>query len=312
VDYTHRKLSARYPTDLGAWQALKKHYRESMRSRDLGSLFSRDKDRAARFTLTAGDLTLDYSKNHVTATTRKLLARLAKEAQVPEAIEAMFAGDKINVTENRSVLHAALRAKMSDKVALDVNGVLEVWETLNAIEDFVERVQTKKIRGHTGKRFTDVVNIGIGGSDLGPVMAARALRPYWHEKMRFHSVSNIDGTQLADLTQELSAESTLFVVCSKTFTTQSRSHGCFRHPSRVPIWLLGLGRGALLAVVGGRAVACAGGRHGHVPASAERWPGHGPAFPECAARREHAGAAGADRGLVQQFLRGREPGDPAV
>jgi glucose-6-phosphate isomerase len=219
VDFTHRKLSARYPTDLGAWQALKTHYRETMRAKNLKALFSRDKDRAARFTLTAGNLTLDYSKNHVNATTRKLLVRLAKEAQVPEAIEAMFAGEKINITENRSVLHTALRAKMSDKVALDVDGVLEVWEMLNLIEEFVERVQAKKIRGHTGKRFTDVVNIGIGGSDLGPVMAARALRPYWHEKMRFHSVSNIDGTQLADLAHELNPESTLFVVCSKTFTT---------------------------------------------------------------------------------------------
>ena len=219
MDFPHRKLSARYPTDLGAWQALKKHYRESMRTKELGSLFARDKERAVKFTLTAGNLTLDYSKNHVNATTRKLLVRLAREAQVPAAIEAMFAGETINVTENRSVLHAALRAKMSDKVALDVEGVLEVWETLNSIEDFVDRVQAKKIRGHTGKRFTDVVNIGIGGSDLGPVMAARALKSYWHEKMRFHSVSNIDGTQLADLVRELNAESTLFVVCSKTFTT---------------------------------------------------------------------------------------------
>jgi glucose-6-phosphate isomerase len=207
VDYTHRKLSARYPSDLGAWKALKIHYRDSMRAKSLESLFSRDRGRAAKFTLTAGELTLDYSKNHLNATTRKLLVRLAKEAQVPAAVKAMFAGDTINVTENRAVLHAALRAKMSDKVALDVAGVLEVWETLNKIEEFVERVQAKKIRGHTGKRFTDIVNIGIGGSDLGPV------------KMRFHSVSNIDGTQIADLTHELSAESTLFVVCSKTFTT---------------------------------------------------------------------------------------------
>ena len=131
--------------------------------------------------MTAGDLTLDYSKNHVNATTRKLLIRLAKEAQVPEAIEAMFAGEKINVTENRSVLHVALRAKISDKVALDVAGVREVWQVLNKMEEFVERVQAKMIRGHTGKRLTDIVNIGIGGSDLGPVMAARALRPYWSE-----------------------------------------------------------------------------------------------------------------------------------
>lgn len=219
VSYAHRRLSARYPTDLGAWQALKKHYRETMRAKELASLFARDRARAAKFTLSAGDLTLDYSKNHVNATTRKLLIQLAKEAQVPEAIEAMFAGERINLTENRSALHAALRAKMSDRVALEVDGVTEVWEVLNQIDEFVERVQTKKIRGHTGKRFTDIVNIGIGGSDLGPVMAARALRPWWHEKMRFHSVSNIDGTQLADLMQELNAESTLFVVCSKTFTT---------------------------------------------------------------------------------------------
>ena len=217
--YLNRKLSARYPTDLKAWQALKAHYRDTMRSKTLRDLFTRDKDRAKKYTLATGDLTLDYSKNHVNATTRKLLVRLAKEAQVAAAIEAMFSGERINVTENRSVLHAALRAKMSDKVGLDVDGVTQVWETLDRIEDFVERVRAKKIRGHTGKRLTDIVNIGIGGSDLGPVMASRALRPYWHEKMRFHSVSNIDGTQLADLTGELNAESTLFVVCSKTFTT---------------------------------------------------------------------------------------------
>ena len=219
MDYTHRHLSARYPTDLKAWQALKTHHRDTMRAKTLRDLFARDKQRASKFTLDAGDLSLDYSKTHVSATTRKLLVRLAKEAQVPAAINAMFAGEKINATEGRSVLHAALRAKMSDKVALETDGVTEVWETLNALEDFVERVHTKKIRGHTGKRLTDIVNIGIGGSDLGPVMASRALRPYWRKKMRFHSVSNIDGTQLADLIQELNAEKTLFVVCSKTFTT---------------------------------------------------------------------------------------------
>ena len=217
--YTHRKLSARYPTDLNAWQALKVHYRDSMRSKSLKDLFARDKQRAEKFTLEAGDLTLDYSKNHLNATTRRLLLRLAKEAQVPAAIEALFAGEKINATEDRSVLHAALRAKMSDTVALETEGVTEVWETLNAIEEFVDKVHAKKIRGHTGKRLKHIVNIGIGGSDLGPVMASRALRPYWKKKMRFHSVSNIDGTQLADLMKELKAEKTLFVICSKTFTT---------------------------------------------------------------------------------------------
>ena len=217
--YTHRKLSARYPTDLGAWQALKAHYRDSMRAKTLAALFARDKDRPERFSLQAGDLLLDYSKNHVNATTRKLLIRLAKEAQVSEAIHAMFAGERINETENRSALHAALRAKMSDQVALETDGVTEVWGTLNAIEDFVDKVHSKEIRGHTGKRLTEIVNIGIGGSDLGPVMASRALKPCWQGRMRFHSVSNVDGTQLADLIAELDCERTLFVICSKTFTT---------------------------------------------------------------------------------------------
>ena len=219
MTYAERKLSARHPTDLGAWKQLRAHYTDTMRRRTLGELFARDKQRAQRFTLSAGDLTFDFSKNHVNATTKKQLVRLAKEAGVPQAIAAMFSGEKINVTEQRSVLHAALRAKMSDKVALETKGVTEVWETLNAIEDFVNKVQARKIRGHTGKRLTDIVNVGIGGSDLGPVMASRALRPYWTGKMRFHSVSNVDGTQLADLEHELNPEKTLFVICSKTFTT---------------------------------------------------------------------------------------------
>ena len=217
--YLNRKFSARYPTDLKAWQALKAHYRDTMRSKTLRDLFARDKDRAKKYSLTTGDLTLDYSKNHVNATTRRQLVRLAREAGVARAIEAMFAGEAINETEGRSVLHTALRAKMSDQVALETEGVTEVWETLNAIEDFVDRVRAGKVRGHTGKKLTDIVNIGIGGSDLGPVMAGKALRPYWKKKMRFHSASNVDGTQLADLVHELNPEKTLFVICSKTFTT---------------------------------------------------------------------------------------------
>ena len=217
--YTDRKLSARYPTDLKAWQALKAHYRESMRAASLKALFARDKGRAEGYSLQANDLLLDYSKNHVNATTRKLLIRLAKEAAVPAAIEAMFAGDVINQTERRSVLHVALRSKISDTVALETPGVREVWAVLANMEAFVDGVQAGKIKGSTGKRFTDIVNIGIGGSDLGPVMASSALRPYWKKGMHFHSVSNIDGTQLADLKEELDPASTLFVICSKTFTT---------------------------------------------------------------------------------------------
>lgn len=217
--YTNRKLSTRYPTDLKAWQALQQHYREDMRSRSLRDLFSSDSKRADRLTLEAGELTLDFSKNHLNSTTQKLLHRLAREADVPAAIEAMFTGERINVTEDREALHVALRSKISDQVALETPGVREVWDVLTKIEEFVDAVHAGEILGSTGERFNDIVNIGIGGSDLGPVMAAKALRPYWIEGMRFHSVSNIDGTQLADLKTELDPERTLFVICSKTFTT---------------------------------------------------------------------------------------------
>jgi hypothetical protein len=162
--YTNRTLSARYPTDLPAWQALKSHYRDEMGHRELRDLFRRHSKRADRMTLTAGDLVLDYSKNHVNAKTMKLLSRLAKEADVPAAIEAMFAGERINQTEGRAVLHAALRSKLSDKIGLETPGVAEVWETLTAIEEFVEAVHSGRFRGHTGKTFSDVVNIGIGAS----------------------------------------------------------------------------------------------------------------------------------------------------
>jgi len=217
--YSDRKLSAHYPTDLVAWKKLAQHYQSAMRDRHLRDLFSRDKKRAANFGLQAGDLFLDYSRNHLNDTTRKLLSQLATEAAVPAAIIAMFAGEKINKTEDRAALHGALRAKIADTVALETPGVPEVWEVLTKMESFVDAVQNGEIKGSTGKRLTDIVNIGIGGSDLGPVMASRALRTYWTAGMRFHSVSNIDGTQLADLTAELDPESTLFVVCSKTFTT---------------------------------------------------------------------------------------------
>jgi glucose-6-phosphate isomerase len=217
--YTDRKLSARYPTDLPAWKKLAAHYKSDMRDRTLRALFSRDKQRAEKYRLEAGDLSLDYSKSHLNSTTTKLLTQLAKQADVSAAIEAMFAGETINRTEGRSVLHVALRAKIADGVAHGVSGITEVWEVLTRIEAFVDDVHSGKIKGSTGKKLTDIVNIGIGGSDLGPVMASRALRPYWKAGMRFHSVSNIDGTQLEDLTEELDPETTLFVICSKTFTT---------------------------------------------------------------------------------------------
>ncbi|MDE0756023.1 MAG: glucose-6-phosphate isomerase [Woeseiaceae bacterium] len=217
--YTARKLSARYPTDLLAWKKLAEHYRDDMRERHLRDLFSKSKNREEKFSLEAGDLTLDYSRNHVDSSTRHLLAQLAKQADVPTAIEAMFAGEKINETEDRSVLHVALRAKIADFVAHNTPGITEVWKVLTKMELFVDDVHSGVIKGSTGKKLTDIVNIGIGGSDLGPVMASKALRGYWKEGMRFHSVSNVDGIQLEYLTKELNPETTLFVVCSKTFTT---------------------------------------------------------------------------------------------
>lgn len=217
--YTDRILSARYPTDLKSWAALKAHYRDDLRAKTLRDLFARDPGRTERCTIDAGELTLDFSKNHVSAKTQKLFARLACEAQVPAAIEAMFSGEIINSTEHRPVLHVALRSKIADQVALETPGVREIWEVLARVEEFVDAVQSGVICGATGEQFTDIVNIGIGGSDLGPVMAAQALRPYWQEGMRFHSVSNIDGTQLADLQSELDPSRTLVVICSKTFTT---------------------------------------------------------------------------------------------
>ena len=214
-----RRLSARYPVDLPAWKALRAHHREDMRSRSLRALFARDAKRADRLAITAGDLYLDYSKNHVTNRTLKLFASLAKQAGVPAAIDAMFTGAHLNVTEDRPVLHVALRSKISDQVALDVPGVRDIWGVLTRMEEYTEAVHGGRILGSTGKRLTHIVNIGIGGSDLGPVMAAKALKPFWRSGFRFHSVSNVDGTQLADLRSELDPERTLFVICSKTFTT---------------------------------------------------------------------------------------------
>lgn len=217
--YTERHLSTRYPTDLRAWLALKTHYREDMRRRALSELFQRDAGRVERFKLEAGDLVLDYSKNHINSTTRRLFARLANEANVPSAIDAMCSGAHINRSEDRPVLHVALRSKISDTIALETKGVREIWEVLAWMDEFIEGVHAGQITGSSGKKLTQIVNIGIGGSDLGPVMACRALRHYWKSGMRFHSVSNVDGTQLDDLKKVLDPEETLFVICSKTFTT---------------------------------------------------------------------------------------------
>ena len=190
-----------------------------MKSRTLGELFSEGQNRFASFSVQSGDLLLDYSKNFLSDKTKILLVQLARDASVEHVRDAMFAGEHINATEDRAVLHVALRSKLSDQVALEEPGVRDVWGTLDQIGKFVDAVHDGDIRGHTGRRLTDIVNIGIGGSDLGIVMAGKALRQYWHGGTHLHSVSNIDGTQLSDLTKELDPQTTLFVICSKTFTT---------------------------------------------------------------------------------------------
>ena len=190
-----------------------------MKSRTLGKLFSKDQNRFASFSIQSGDLLLDYSKNFLNVKTKDLLANLARDAHVEQVRDAMFAGEHINVTEGRAVLHVALRSKLSDQIAPEEPGVSDVWGTLDQIGKFVDAVHDGDIRGHTGRRLTDIVNIGIGGSDLGIVMAGKALRQCWHGGIHLHCVSNIDGTQLSDLTKELDPQTTLFVICSKTFTT---------------------------------------------------------------------------------------------
>ena len=213
-------LSEDYPKDLPSWAALREHFDNEMKGRRIADLFRQNTRRFDGYSLEAGDLFLDYSKNPINANTRKLLCKLANEAGVPQAIESMFAGDLVNNTEHRSVLHVALRSNPSDEIAPDVPGVAEIWDTLDNVTEFVHAIHNGDIRGVTGRRLTNVVNIGIGGSDLGAVMASRALRPYWQPGMNFYSVSNVDGTQLVDLTEQLDPEETLFVICSKTFTTQ--------------------------------------------------------------------------------------------
>jgi len=196
-----------------AWKALEEHF-EEVRGLHLRDLFAEDPARGERLTLEACGLYLDYSKNRVTDETLRLLVELAGECGLRERIEAMFAGEHINVSEDRAVLHVALRAPAGCEYARP-----EVLEVLDRMAAFSERVRSGEWKGHTGRRIRNVVNIGIGGSDLGPVMAYEALRHYSARDMTFRFVSNVDGTDFAEATRDLDPEETLFIVASKTFTT---------------------------------------------------------------------------------------------
>ncbi|MFZ5484085.1 MAG: glucose-6-phosphate isomerase [Pseudomonadota bacterium] len=202
------------------WRQLHAH-RKTWNDLRLRDLFARDKKRFERFSLRLDDLLLDYSKNLVTAETMKLLVRLARENRVELMRDAMFAGDRINLTEDRAVLHTALRNVSDRPVLVDGHDVMpDVRRVLKQMRGFVNRVRSGKWRGFTGQAITDIVNIGIGGSDLGPAMVCQALAPYAKKGLQAHFVSNVDPTHLAEVLKRVKPETTLFVVASKTFTTQ--------------------------------------------------------------------------------------------
>jgi glucose-6-phosphate isomerase len=202
-----------------AWKDLAGHYK-NIRDVQLRKLFEDDPKRGERLTAEAVGLYLDYSKNRITDETLALLIRLAQESGLQERIEAMFRGDKINVTEKRAVLHTALRAPRDASVLVDGRNVVpEVHAVLDRMADFSSRVRTGEWKGHTGKRIRNVVNVGIGGSDLGPVMAYEALKYYAERTMTFRFVSNIDGTDFVEAVSDLDPSETLFIISSKTFTT---------------------------------------------------------------------------------------------
>ena len=202
-----------------AWTALEQHYGE-IGERHLRELFAEDPDRGTRLVAEGAGLFLDYSKNRVTDETLELLAQLAEECGVAERRDAMFRGEHINVSEDRAVLHVALRMPRDRSLIVDGEDVVkQVHEVLDRMSAFSERVRSGEWKGHTGKPIRNVVNIGIGGSDLGPVMAYEALRHYSRREMTFRFVSNVDGTDFAEKTRDLDPEETLFIISSKTFTT---------------------------------------------------------------------------------------------
>src|SRR5213593_4018024 len=213
------KSAIKHLTKRPACKALATHYKE-MSDSHLRDLFAKDAQRGERLTAEAVGLYLDYSKNRITEETVGLLTKLAGECGLRERIDAMFRGDKINITENRAVLHVALRAPRGTSIVVDGKDVVpEVHAVLDAMTDFANRVRSGAWKGHTGKRIRNVINIGIGGSDLGPVMAYEALRHYSDRAMTFRFVSNVDGTDLAEATRDLEPAETLFIASSKTFTT---------------------------------------------------------------------------------------------
>ena len=319
-----------------SWQALTTHHAQ-IKDVHLRDLFADDPGRAERFSAEGAGLFLDYSKNRITDETLRLLLQLAEERGVMKRRDAMFAGEKINTTERRAVLHVALRAPRGTRIEVDGADVVpDVHKVLDAMAAFATRLRSGAFVGHTGKRIRNVVNIGIGGSYLGPEMAYRALRPFSDRSMTFRFVANVDGADFSEATHDLDAAETLFIVSSKTFTTLETMTNAatarawlvqklgsdaavakhfaavstniagvteVRHRPGQHFRLLGLGRRPLFHGQRDRPVHDDRGGAGQFPRDAGRVPRDGRAFPNRARRPQPAPAARSSDRLVQQFLR---------
>lgn len=208
------------PTTTAAWKALEQHF-ASFKNTHITELFKKDSQRFEKYSMTFEDILIDYSKNRLDDTALSLLVQLAEECGLKQAINSMFSGEKINKTEDRAVLHVALRNRSNTPVLVDGKDVMpEVNAVLDQMKEFSENIISGTWKGYSGKPITDIVNIGIGGSDLGPLMVTEALKPYKKENINLHFVSNVDGTHIAETLKKVNPETTLFIVASKTFTTQ--------------------------------------------------------------------------------------------
>ena len=209
------------PTTTQAWFVLKKHFEEEMNRKQMKDLFAADPNRFETYSIKQDGVLFDYSKNIISEKTLQLLFQLAKECGLDKAIEAQFSGKAINETENRAVLHTALRNFSGQPVVLDGKDVMPgIQKVLQQMKTFCNKIHQGEHKGYTGKKITTIVNIGIGGSDLGPVMVTEALKPYWVDGIQTYFVSNVDGTHIAETLKKVNAEETLFLIASKTFTTQ--------------------------------------------------------------------------------------------
>jgi len=214
-------LSKINPTTTQAWFLLKKHYEDEMSRKHMKDLFAADAERFNKFSIQNADILFDYSKNIINEKTLQLLLQLAEECKLKDAIHAMFAGIKINETEHRSVLHTALRNFSDTSILVDGKDIMpQVKKVQTHMKNFCQEIHSGKWKGYSGKKIKYIVNIGIGGSDLGPVMVTEALKPYWIQGIETYFVSNVDGTHIAETLKKVTPEETLFLVASKTFTTQ--------------------------------------------------------------------------------------------